>query len=114
MTPPVRYNAEQAGDIVGKSKSWMYQKGAAGEIPRSKLGHHVFWTPEQLAQILQGAAQEPKQRKSDNRPAEQRQRSAPPKKQQRRKRAPAPAANAVNIPQADFGVSRLYRTDGAA
>lgn len=111
MTPPVRHNAEQAGKIIGKSASWMYQQGAAGNIPRSKLGHHVWWTDEQLAEILRAAEQQPKPR--EQQPAEQRQEPAPAKKQQRRKRDAAPA-NASNIPQADFSVSRLYRQDGAA
>lgn len=114
MTPPSRYNAEQAGKIIGKSASWMYQQGAAGNIPRSKLGHHVWWTDEQLAEILRSAEQRPVQRKQPEKATEQRQRPAPPKKQQRRKRTPASTVNAANIPQADFTVSRLYRKDGAA
>lgn len=113
MTPPVRHNAKQAGKIVGKSASWMYQMGAAGLIPRSKLGHHVFWTDEQCAQIIAGAAQEPKQSKPRETPkAEQRREPAPPKREAQRKRPPTPAN--PNIPVADFTVSRLYRKEDAA
>lgn len=114
MTPPVRHNAEQAGLIVGKSASWMYQQGAAGLIPRSKLGHHVWWTDGQLAEIMRAAEQQPKQRKQPEKATEHRQRSAPARTQHRRKHEPAPAATGSKIPQADYSVSRLYRKEGAA
>lgn len=109
MTPPTRHNAKQAGRIVGKSASWMYQQGAAGNIPRSKLGHHVWWTDEQLAEIMRSAAQQPKPREKQT--AEQRATPAPAKQQGRKR---TPASKSTNIPVADFTVSRLYRKEGAA
>lgn len=114
MTPPARYNAKQAGVIVGKSPSWMYQKGAAGEIPRTKIGHHVSWTDEQLTQIIRDGAQQPKQPKQPEPrpdPAKPKGQSAKPKGQ--RKPKPAASTNAVNVPVADFTVSRLYRSDAS-
>jgi predicted DNA-binding transcriptional regulator AlpA len=113
VTPPIRYNVKQAAELIGKSPSWLYKKGAAREIPRSKLGHHVWWTPEQIAQILQGAAQEPKQRKPrEEQPAEQRRKSQPPKRRTQPKHATAPTNS--KIPVADFNVSRLYKKGDAA
>ncbi|MFI7691712.1 helix-turn-helix transcriptional regulator [Nonomuraea sp. NPDC049655] len=113
MTPPVRYDVRQAAALVGKSPSWMYQQGAAGNIPRSKLGHHVFWTEAQIAQIIASAAQEPKQPKPrEAQKSQQRREQAPPKREQRRKPTLAPTNS--KIPTADFSVSRLYRTEDAA
>ncbi|MGW4406581.1 helix-turn-helix transcriptional regulator [Nonomuraea sp. NPDC004702] len=112
MTPPVRYDVRQAAALIGKSPSWMYQQGAAGNIPRSKLGHHVFWTEAQIAQIIAGAAQEPKQAKPREQSKAQRREQAPPKRTTQRKRPPA--STNPNVPVADFTVSRLYRSEGAA
>lgn len=115
MNPPVLHDAEAASKIVRKSPSWLYQQGAAGNIPRTKIGHNVYWTDEQLAQIIQDGAQQPKQvKKPEEQPADQRRKPQPPKSAPKRQRKPAPAATAANIPVADFSVSRLYRKDGAA
>ncbi|GAA2860979.1 hypothetical protein [Nonomuraea rubra] len=112
MIPPGCHDAEQAGRLVGKSKSWMYQQGAAGNIPRSKLGHHVFWTDEQIAEIIRGAAQEPQQRKAETRPATQKRTPQTPPRDTPRKRPAPPTANNKRIPVADRSVSRLYRQEG--
>ncbi|MBN6054575.1 hypothetical protein JYK22_21715, partial [Nonomuraea sp. RK-328] len=113
MTPPKLHKAPEAGAIVGKSASWMYKMGAAGLIPRTKIGHHVGWTDEQCAQIIRNGAQEPKSRKQQNR--EQRnQKAAKADKAEAstsRKRNTAPPATAKNIPVADRSVSRLYRNE---
>lgn len=107
MTPPTRHDVHAAAKIVGKSVSWMYQQGAARNIPRTKIGHNVSWTDEQLAQIILGGAQQPKER--EQKPPQRKRNSAPAKTTRQRKRTPAPLANAANIPTADFTVSRLYR-----
>lgn len=115
MTPPVRHNAKQAGKIVGKSASWMYQKGAAGVIPRTKIGHHVSWTDEQLTQIIRDGAQQPKQAKQpEPRPDRSKSKQQPGKPKAQRKPKPAASTNAANVPVADFTVSRLYRDGGAS
>lgn len=115
MTPPARHDAHQAGKIVGKSASWMYKKGAAGEIPRSKLGHNVWWTDEQLMEIMRSAIQEPKTRKPrETQAAEQRRKPQPPKRQTQRKSPPVATTKNKKIPVADRSVSRLYRQEGAA
>ncbi|MFD1546915.1 hypothetical protein [Nonomuraea guangzhouensis] len=111
MTPPVRHNAKQAGAIVGKSQSWMYQKGAAGAIPRTKIGHHVSWTDEQLTQIIRDGAQQPKQPEPQPERSKPKQQPAKPKVQ--RKPKPAASTNTANVPVADWTVSRLYRDGGA-
>lgn len=112
MTPPRRHNAQQAGDIVGKSASWMYQSGAAGLIPRTKIGHHVWWTDEQCTQIIRDGAQQPKPR--EQKTAERKQNPAPAKTTKQRKRETAPPATVSNIPVADRSVSRLYRQEASA
>jgi predicted DNA-binding transcriptional regulator AlpA len=109
VTPPTRYNVRQAAKLVGKSPSWMYQKGAAGQIPRSKLGHHVWWTEAQIAEILRSAEQPAKP--SEKPKPEQKRQQQPPRRQAQPKRQPAQAGRNSKIPQADFGVSRLYRAD---
>jgi hypothetical protein len=114
MIPPKLHDAHAAGRIVGKSASWMYQQGAAGNIPRTKIGHHVFWTDEQLAQIIRDGAQQPKPAKQEKRTTEQRRTPQPPKREVKRKRSTAPIATTANIPVADYSVSRLYREEGAA
>ncbi|WP_433520060.1 hypothetical protein ACQP2T_63710 (plasmid) [Nonomuraea sp. CA-143628] len=112
MTPPTRYNAKQAGAIVGKSPSWMYQKGAAREIPRTKIGHHVWWTDEQLTQIIRDGAQQPE--RSEPRPEPAKTKRQPGKPKAQRKLKPTTSADTVNIPVADFTVSRLYRNGAAS
>lgn len=116
MTPPTRYNVRQAAKLIGKSPSWLYQQGAAGNIPRCKLGHSVWWTEAQIDEILRSAEQPAKQAKQpEKQPNEQKAANpAPAKKQQRSKTKPAPVASNAKIPQADFSVSRLYRSGGAA
>jgi hypothetical protein len=112
MTPPKKYDVHQAALIVGKSPSWMYQQGAAGNIPRTKIGHHVSWTDEQLTQIIRDGAQEPKQAKPrEKQQTAERRKPQPARPVQQHKPMPA---NAANIPTADFSVSRLYRQQGAA
>lgn len=116
MTPPKLHKAPEAGRIVGKSPSWMYQKGAAGEIPRTKIGHHVGWTDEQLAQIIRDAAQQPTARETQNttREAKKATKAEQPEARAEQKPRPAPPANTRNIPQADRSVSRLYRDQEAS
>ncbi|MFB4280787.1 hypothetical protein ACBJ59_36245 [Nonomuraea sp. MTCD27] len=111
MTPPTLHDAAAAGQKVGKSASWMYKAGAAGRIPRTKIGGQVWWTDEQIAEIIRSGAQEPKKRK----PAEksertQRREAQPPTRPTPRPRAATPKNS--KVPAADFTVSRLYR-DGA-
>ncbi|TDD54531.1 hypothetical protein E1286_04900 [Nonomuraea terrae] len=113
MTPPVRYNAREAGKLLGKSADWMYKKGAAGEIPRSQLGHHVFWTPQQIEQILRSAEQPAKQTKPAEKSEREQQRSPQPPKREVKRRRP-PATTNANIPVADRSVSRLYRQESTA
>lgn len=115
MTPPALHDAEAAGRIVRKSASWMYKKGAAGEIPRTKIGHNVWWTDEQCAQIIRDGAQQPKRPKPREKQAtEQRSKPQPPKRETQRKRPPTATTKNTKIPTADRSVSRLYRQEGAA
>lgn len=113
MTPPALHDAEAAGKIVRKSASWMYKKGAAGEIPRTKIGHNVWWTDEQCAQIIRDCAQQPKRAKQpkqrETQATEQRRTPQPPTRETQRKRPPATRTTNSKIPVADRSVSRLYR-----
>lgn len=114
MTPPVLHNAKAAGKLVGKSESWMYKMGAAGLIPRTKIGHHVGWTDEQCAQIIRDGAQQPKPRE-DQLSAQRRKQNKPDKATKAtQKRQPAPPATAKKIPVADRTISRLYRDEVAS
>ncbi|TYB69647.1 hypothetical protein FXF51_05665 [Nonomuraea sp. PA05] len=115
MTPPVLHNAEAAGKKVGKSASWMYKAGAAGLIPRTKIGGQVWWTDEQIAEIIRNGAQQPKQQPKPAEVPTRTQRREPqrPGRKTPQKRPAAPPTNS-NIPVADRSVSRLYRNEGAA
>lgn len=115
MSTPARHDVYAAAKIVGKSPSWLYKKGAAREIPRTKIGHHVSWTDEQLARIIRDGAQEPKRAKArEQRQPEQKRKTQPAKAAPQPKQKPKPATGKkANIPVADFSVSRLYRKDAA-
>lgn len=116
MIPPVLHDVHETAVIVKRSVSWLYKKGAAGVIPRTKIGGGVFWTDEQCARIIRDGAQEPRRAKQpkprEERQAEQKPKPQPPKRETKRKRTP-PAANS-KIPVADFSVSRLYQGGDAA
>jgi predicted DNA-binding transcriptional regulator AlpA len=111
VTTPARHDVIAAAELVGKSPSWMYKKGAAGEIPRTKIGHHVSWTDEQITQIIRDGAQEPKQAKArEQRQPEQKRKTQPAKAEPQPKQESKPTTGkAANVPVADFSVSRLYR-----
>lgn len=57
---PVYYNAEEAGRIVRQSANWMKTHARAGDIPFTRIGRTVLWTPQQLAEIGRRGEQRPK------------------------------------------------------
>ncbi|MEO3869426.1 hypothetical protein ABGB18_11390 [Nonomuraea sp. B12E4] len=113
MIPPVLHDVHAASKIVKRSPSWLYKKGAAGEIPRTKIGGGVFWTDEQCAQIIRDGAQ-PKRRKQRDQQVQRERRQEAPKRETQRKSRPVVRVNAGNVPVADFSVSRLYKNGGAS
>lgn len=114
MTPPKLHRAAEAGRIVHKSASWMYQMGAAGLIPRTKIGRNVYWTDAQLAQIVRAGEQQPKPREQRKAEPQQKAATEPKAKPRAEKRKTAPPANVKNIPVADRSVSRLYKSEEAS
>ena len=58
--PPVSYDAEQAGKIIGQTPNWMKTQARAGKIPFTRVGRQMRWTPEHLDAILRAGEQKPR------------------------------------------------------
>lgn len=109
MIAPVRYNAEQAGHLVGKKKTWMLRQARTGAIAHHRLGRDIWWDDADIADILASAARpakKPQTRKQTRpRPKTDKQTDAP----QAESPKPLRLASADDIPQADPTGSRRYR-----
>ena len=57
---PVSYDAEKAGEFIGKSANWMKTHARAGKIPFTRIGREMRWTPQHLAEILRAGEQKPR------------------------------------------------------
>lgn len=57
---PVRYDAEQAGKIVGRSAYWMKAQARAGKIPHTRVGRSYAWTPAHLNEFLRAGEKKPR------------------------------------------------------
>lgn len=57
---PVSYDAEKAGEIIGQSANWMKVHARRGDIPYTRVGRIMRWTPQQIAEILRNGAQKPR------------------------------------------------------
>lgn len=57
---PVSYDAEKAGEIIGRSAYWMKTQARAGRIPYTRVGRSYRWLPQHLSEILRDGEQRPK------------------------------------------------------
>jgi excisionase family DNA binding protein len=52
--PPKLFSIEQAAEILGVPRKWIYERTAAGTIQHRKLGKYIRFTEAELKQISQG------------------------------------------------------------
>lgn len=63
MTPEnddASYGADEAGAKLGRSGDWMKKQGRAGNIPFTRVGQSMRWTPAHIREILRAGEQRPK------------------------------------------------------
>lgn len=77
MSTPRLNNVRQAAAKLGVSPWWLYRR-AGREIPVTRLseGGRLFWTDEQIAQIIRDGAIEPNRKTASPPPASGRRRAA--------------------------------------
>lgn len=106
MSIPKLYTVREASPMIRRSPSWIYREAKADRIPWTDLDG-VFFTEEQIAQIIRDAARKPRTEKAQS--------STGSKKAARQastsRKAPPPPT--TEIPQADPTISRLYRVGAA-
>jgi Helix-turn-helix domain len=56
---PVLYTPEEAAPITGKSDYWLKRKAGKGEIPHTRLGRTVMFSPADLSEIARNGARKP-------------------------------------------------------
>lgn len=56
---PFSYDAEEAGAFLGHSADWMKKQARAGNIPCTRVGQSMRWTPEHIREILRMGEQRP-------------------------------------------------------
>lgn len=71
--PPLRddvlYDAEQAGQYVGRTRIWMIRAARADEIPARKVGRFWKWSAAQIRSIVAGEPHAPRRRRAARRSA---------------------------------------------
>lgn len=58
MTPPELHDVKQTSRLVRMSVSWLYRN--ADRLGVTRMGNRLFWTDEQVTQIITEAACPPK------------------------------------------------------
>ncbi|MGI5161447.1 hypothetical protein [Microbispora sp. CA-102843] len=63
MAIPALYDIEETARLTRRSKSWLYhQAGVTIPVTQSTPGGRLFWTEEQITEIIRGFAVAPKAR----------------------------------------------------
>lgn len=109
MTIPKLYDIHETSSLVRMSVSWLYRNaGVTIPVTRVAGSRRLYWTEEQIAEIIRDSAQPAKAVK---RTSQKREAPAPARAV---KKTPPVKTSGVNIPQARPERSRRYRPASAA
>lgn len=117
MEIPELRDVNYASERIKMSTRWLYTQARLGRVECTRMGQKVFWTDAQIAKIIKDAERkaaeksEPSTKKAGTSSAAQanRKQSTSPSTHKHKTASSSKTA----IPQADFGVSRLYKKGAA-